>query len=149
MDKGNPNTNACIQSAIENGWCRFPHKMITRHRDFIALGAGNTYGTGADAIYVGSNTLDGAYIDRFTYMDWDYDEKFERQLAGNDEWVDHVIALRKKADKLKLRVVISPRASIRGAAYLKHGFKRAEVEEMCVWKGISSTDRGQIEREAA
>ena len=53
---------------------------------FIA--AGNTTGAGADMKFVGRNQLDGATLDRFVFVFWEYDEDFEVHVAGDDqrEW---------------------------------------------------------------
>jgi cobaltochelatase CobS len=34
----------------------------------------NTFGTGADRVYVGSLQIDGATLDRFAFLEWPYDE---------------------------------------------------------------------------
>ncbi len=142
VDKGSPNTLAVLQAATEAGHCAFPDGMIPKHKDFRLIASGNTYGNGADALYVGSIQLDAAFINRFAFIAWDYDEDFERKLAGNDAWVKRVQSLRKKAADLKMRVVISPRASITGAHFLKSkAFSQKEVEEMLIFGGMSESDR--------
>jgi hypothetical protein len=46
--------------------------------------AANTYGTGADALYVGRNQLDAATLDRFYVVEMDYDRKLEAKLAPEE-----------------------------------------------------------------
>ena len=57
-----------------------------KHEDFVAIGAANTFGAGADAQYVGRNALDAATLDRFrvgmVYMD--YSAPVEEALIDAD-----------------------------------------------------------------
>src|SRR5690606_24542114 len=43
FDAGNPNVLAALNQATANGSCAFPDKMVDKHKDFIAVMAGNTY----------------------------------------------------------------------------------------------------------
>ena len=142
LDAGSAGSITVLNSLLANGYCAFPDGMVKRHPNFRCIAAANTFGRGADRMYVGRNQLDAATLDRFKVMDFDYDEAMERQLAGNDLWVDKVQRYRQKAFSLKLRVVISPRASIDGARLLNQ-FTEEEVEEMCIWKGL---DRATVEK---
>ena len=147
VDKGNANTCSAMQMAIENGWCAFPDGKVQRHKDCHLFAAGNTFGTGADAIYVGSNQLDGAFLDRFGQLDWSYDEDLERKLSNHDKWVDHVIRLRHKAEQLKMRVVISPRASMNGADWLRAGVSWPECEDAWIYRGLDATQRANLAKQ--
>jgi MoxR-like ATPase/cytochrome c553 len=155
VDAANPAVLTTLNSLLENGVGSFPCGKVERHKDFIAIAAGNTFGRGADRIYIGRNQLDGATLDRFVNLVFDYDEKLERDIAlsrGDDEaavnaWVDKVQALRHAAFDLKERVVISPRASIEGADLLDC-FDQSELLDMLVWKGIGGDIRQKIEQKA-
>lgn len=136
IDAGNANVLTCINSALANGVCAFPDGMIKRHADFVCLAAGNTYGRGANRVYVGRCQIDGATLDRFAFVDWRYDEALEKQIAGNDTWTEHVQKMRARADELGIRHIISPRASINGAKLLAAGMAQAEVETLVLWKGL-------------
>lgn len=127
-----------LNGALANGHAMFPDKPdpVNRHPKFRAIIAANTYGTGADRMYVGANQLDASTLDRFVFFDFGYDEKLETALAGNVDWATRVQELRKAAFAEKARIVISPRASIYGAKLLFAGWKQELVEERVVWKGI-------------
>lgn len=125
-----------LNMAIENGAMAFPDKTVTRHKDFLLIAAANTFGTGATADYVGRNKLDGAFLDRFVTLEWEYDESFETILSGNASWASRVQAWRKRAKAKGLKVIISPRASIVGAKLLAAGFSEQEVINMVVRKGM-------------
>jgi hypothetical protein len=151
LDAGDSAGVLVCNSALANGCMPFPDtvKPVPRHADFNVVACLNTYGNGADRIYVGRNQLDGATLDRFAFLNWGYDERLERTIAGDDSWCERVQALRAGAAKEKARVVISPRASIFGARLLAAGMTRSAVEELTVWKGVDSDLRRRIESSAA
>ena len=128
-------------------------KMRKKHKDFCLIAGMNTYGMGANRVYVGRNQLDGATLDRFVVIDWDYDEGFEASIVGvthkspvlnlgaggimqPDEWFNYVVSVRKACEKLAIRHVVSPRATIYGTKLFAAGVGRDHVEGMVLWKGI-------------
>lgn len=127
-----------LNTALANGHAMFPDqdKPVKRSKDFRIVIAANTYGNGADRIYVGANQLDASTLDRFVFFDFGYDEKLETVLSGNPDWAKRVQAIRKAALEEKARMVVSPRASINGAKLLTVGWKQDVVEERLIWKGI-------------
>ncbi len=136
VDNGNANALAVLNAALSNGHYSFPDRQVPRHSDFHCIAGANTYGHGADRQYVGRNALDGAFLDRFAVLTWDYDATLERTLAGDDAWTETVQALRARAEELRLQVIISPRASIQGAKLLEAGMPRDTVLDLTVRKGL-------------
>jgi cobaltochelatase CobS len=147
IDKGNANVIAVLNSALSNGECAFPDRMVKRHDDNCMVATANTFGTGADRVYVGSLQIDGATLDRFAFLEWPYDEVFEQQIVGNDEWLGRVLRYRRNVEGHNLRVVISPRASIKGARMLAAGFEQEEVETMLIFKGCDAATIAKIKGE--
>lgn len=145
IDASDPDALTTFNAGLAGEECDFPDGMVKRHKDFIAIAAGNTYGRGADRMYVGRNQLDAATLDRFEVFDVDYDENLERALAGDSQWVDYVQRVRRAVEYEKVRHIVSPRASIRGAAMLARGMDRAVVENATVWKGMAPETRTRIE----
>lgn len=143
-DASSPQVFVVINSALANGWCDFPDKMVHMHKDFKCVSAGNTYGRGADRQYVGRNQLDAATLDRFSIYECDYDEELELELAGNAEWTMYVQKVRKAVEAEKVRHIVSPRASIIGAKLLAAGMDRAKVEDARIWKGLDKAQRDRI-----
>lgn len=135
-----------LNTALANGYAAFPDvkEPVKRHPSFRIIIAANTWGTGADRIYVGSNQLDASTLDRFVFFDFGYDEKLEKLLAGNVAWTERVQKLRKDAEKAHARIVISPRASINGAKLIAAGWKTADVEQATIWKGIDPDLKDRI-----
>lgn len=149
VDAGNANVLTILNALLANSGYFFPNgEYVERHERFICFAAANTYGRGADRMYVGRNQLDAATLDRFAVVDFDYDEELEREWAGNDRWTAHVQKLRKSAFDLKERIVISPRASIKGAKFLNSGGDWKTAEDLFVWKGIPSDIRTKVEANA-
>lgn len=151
MDGSDPSVPNTLNSALANGYMTFPYSAepIMMHPDFRCVAAANTYGRGADRVYVGRNQLDGAFLDRFAFIDFDYDEELETRICGNATWAKRVQSLRAAAFAEKARITISPRASINGAKLLAQGkLTQKRIEDIVVWKGIDADLRRRIEQRA-
>jgi hypothetical protein len=146
FDAGNSNVFTAINSALANGQAAFPDGMVKRHKDFICVMAGNTYGKGADRVFVGRNQIDAATLNRFKVIEWNYDEDFEMAISPNKEWTAKIQGLRAKAEKAGLRVIISPRASIDGAKLLAAGLTEAEVLDACIFQSLSADEKAILNK---
>ena len=146
LDSGSPDVPLILNAGLANGHMAFPDstKPVSRHKDFRIIANANTYGNGADRVYVGRTQLDGATIDRFAFLTWDYDTTLERKLAGNDSWVDRVQALRRAVEAEKARIIVSPRASINGAKMIAAGWSFEQCESAFIWKGADADLRRRI-----
>ena len=146
MDNSNPSVLTSLNAALSGEWGSFPDKTVKRHEDFVVIAGANTYGRGADRVYVGRMQLDGASLDRFSYVEWPYDEDAEFDWAGRDqsEWVEWVQRVRHNLDDLKIRHIVSPRASINGAKMLRNGIAWEDVAEALVWKGLNEDDKVRV-----
>ena len=148
VDAGNANVLTCLNAALANGACAFPDGMVKRHADFVCVAAGNTWGRGANRVYVGRCQIDGATLDRFAFLEWGYDEKLERLMAGDmAEWSVRVQAVRAAVDRLGVRHVVSPRASMFGGQMLAAGFGLDQVEAMVLWKGLDADSVSKVKAE--
>jgi cobaltochelatase CobS len=150
IDGGANDSLLVINAGTANGYMSFPDSAepVQMHPDFRVIACANTWGKGADRMYVGRSQLDASTIDRFFMIEWNYDEKLERALCGNEAWCDRVQALRSGADKEKARIVISPRAAIKGAQLLAEGWLQSDVEEGLIWRGADKELRRRIEAAA-
>ena len=146
LDRSDAAAVLALNSALANGFMAFPDRPepVKAHPDFVPLVAANTYGRGADRLYVGANQLDAATLDRFATLSWDYDETLERAITGDDAWVSYVQAARKAASELKIRHVISPRASRAGAGQRRAGVAFDMVADTLIWKGLDMDQRTRI-----
>lgn len=148
VDGSHPNALVAFNQALANGSFAFPDAMVDKHPDFIAIAAANTFGQGATVEYVGRNRIDAATLDRFVFIEWDYDEELEKQIAGNDGWVEVVLAYRRAVAALSMRHIVSPRASIDGAALLAAGVDPKQVRELVVRKGLDADSWNKLERKS-
>lgn len=143
IDNANPNILGTLNAALANGYMAFPDGMVKRHESFVAIAAGNTFGNGATAQYVGRNPIDGATKDRFVFMDIMIDHNIEDsmvQATGIDptvgaKWLQIVRSCRKNVTDFGLQVIVSPRASAQGANLLDAGFTFREAVDMTILKG--------------
>lgn len=135
-------------SALANGYANFPDssERVCRHADFRMVATANTFGTGADRVYVGRNELDAASLDRFATIEVDYDLTLERMFAGSaDSWLEHVWSVRKVVQDKRIRHVVSSRAIAMGAAALSVGITWDDCEELYLYKGMSAKDRSKVD----
>jgi cobaltochelatase CobS len=173
IDGSLPGALLAFNSALANDWYDFPDANIKRHDDFRVIAGANTFGTGADRQYVGRNQLDAASLDRYAVLEWGYDEALEAAMIGADapkgapvprsieplpaervqavafQWVERVRKVRHAVGELKIRHVVSPRATVNGARLLAAGFTWAEAEDAVVWKGLDADTRGKVIAKAA
>lgn len=168
-DKGRPGVMAAFNAGLANESMTFPDgQHVTRHKDFIAVATANTYGKGPNRVYVGSNRLDGATIDRFFFLEWGYSEALEAAMVGV-EWTQEdvqeeasgldingwfkVVTRHRKACMTPSRGgealphVVSPRATLYGAHLLD--LPRNLLMEGLIWKGCQPMLRAQIEQEVS
>lgn len=85
FDAADANMAVALNSALSNGhlFLSRENKVFPKHKDAVILVAANTWGTGANAEFVGRNPLDGATVDRFalTRIYLDYDTGLEESLV--------------------------------------------------------------------
>lgn len=172
MDASLPSALLAFNSALANDWVDFPDKCVKRHPDFCPVGGTNTFGTGADRQYVGRNQLDAASIDRWATLDWGYDEALEASLVGapapkgapvpptivplpaveveglSHRFLERVRKVRAAVDVLKVRHVVSPRATISGSKLLAAGWAWNDVENAVIWKGLDADTRAKVSAKA-
>lgn len=173
IDASLPGALLAFNAALANDWMDFPDANVKRHDDFRVIAGANTFGTGADRQYVGRNQLDAASLDRYAVIDWGYDEALEASLLGlpapkgapvpasilpreEEEvrglaarWIDRVRRVRGAVSDLKVRHVVSPRATINGTKLLAAGWGWPDVEEAVIWKGLDKDTKAKVETKAA
>ena len=109
IDNSDPSALIVINSALANGYMAFPHETIDRHPDFRMVAAANTWGKGSDLQYVGRNALDGATLDRFDNIFFDYDRKLERALYPSQQVLQFMWSFRDSVEKTKTPHIVSTR----------------------------------------
>ena len=146
IDASDPRAFASFNEALANGRYAFPDGMVDAHADFVTCASANTWGAGATADYVGRNKIDGATLSRFVRMAVDYDEQLERDMVGSEgrSWAEYVQSVRKAVVAEGIKVLITPRHTLQGAALLKAGIPQSDVERMTVYAGIDQTTEAKL-----
>ena len=109
IDNSDPSALIVINSALANGYMAFPHETIFSHPNFRMVAAANTWGKGSDLQYVGRNALDGATLDRFDNIYFDYDRRLEETLYPNHDVLDFMWAFRDSVESTKTPHIVSTR----------------------------------------
>lgn len=144
MDASSSSAVVALNAALANGICPFPDATINRHKDFHCIGAGNTALTGATRQYSGRNQLDAASIDRFAFIEFDYDDDLERAIATNAAWCAYVQSVRAAVKARALNHLVTPRATYDGCKLLAAGMDWDAVASMVVFKGLDADTVTQI-----
>lgn len=137
MDASIPEVLILLNAALANGYFDFPgFGRIDAHEDFRVVSAGNTVGTGADEQYTGRMQLDQATLDRFIFIEFDYDKNIELAIAkGNKELVEFIRDLRKQAQEKGISATFSYRC-IAMVVKLEDKLELKKVLLMAVLKGM-------------
>ena len=130
IDAGNSNVLIQINSALSNGLCAFPDRMVEKHDDFVFVASANTFGNGANRQYVGRNQLDAATLDRFAIIEWLIDDELEQHLTvglNGKAWYKAVKACRDYVAEKNIRALVTPRATQKGSKLIDTGQDLKEV----------------------
>lgn len=144
IDASVPDALILLNSAIANKYFDFPIGRVKAHPDFRVVSAGNTTGNGADMQYVGRNQLDGASIDRFTLIQFDYSEQVERNLANDDDLYAFIVEMRRAINDTKMRHIVSMRATINSAKLVQVGMDKEKVVRTAIVKSMNRDDLNTI-----
>ena len=126
IDAADANTLLVVNSALANGSMSVPNRKdnpsAKRHRDFMCICAGNTWGSGSIE-YAGRNYMDAAFMNRFaaSKVVVDYDNKLEKRICTDEFLYSALNNLRKAVVDKKIRRVISTRVFISGQRQVSCG----------------------------
>lgn len=115
FDACDPNTGLVLNTALDNGHMNIPARaanpIATRHPMHICIASANTFGNGADRMYVGRNQLDAATLSRFAggKLILDYDRDLETALVGDAQILAKVWNVREKLGAMKIRQIMGTR----------------------------------------
>jgi cobaltochelatase CobS len=143
VDASLPSAVLAFNAALAGDFADFPGETdpTPRHKDFRCIAAANTWGYGGGTDYVGRSKMDAAFLDRFVQLDFPYDEDLEATFSDNHDWVVTVQTFRRRAAEKGLKVIISPRATIKGTALLAAGMPKAKVLEAVIFAKLSKENR--------
>jgi hypothetical protein len=145
VENNGPGANMALQSALANGWCAFPDRIVRRHPDCVIIAGANTTGLGPTSEYVGRQKQDAAFLNRFVYLRWPLDEALEDHLCGDKAWLRRVRHVRANVAARGVKgAMITPRASMFGEALLAAGLSQEDVEEMTLRQGMTNEQWEQV-----
>lgn len=141
-----------LNTAIANGTIATPAGLIKRNPEAYIVCTANTFGTGADAMYVGRTRLDAATLDRFTLctIEVDYDTELEKKISSrienevNRNWLlNFVRQVRKVIGERHLRRLCSTRFVINATKWMCSGKDMAFVKDKFLL-GWSDNERNYV-----
>ena len=146
MDNGSGALLNKLNSLLENGHGSFPCGTIPRNPKFVMVATGNTNGNGASLMFPDRRAFDPAFKERFAFLHWPLDTAQEKIIAvtlnpkDGLAWMGTVSKIRQAIIDLNIeRVVVSPRATYKGALLLNQGkFSKREILDMLVFKGLET-----------
>lgn len=117
MDRSFPDVLTDLNGALANGIFDFPAPIgiKKKHPDFRCIAAGNTLGRGATGAYVAANALDASTLNRFMFVDVDYDKRIEDGI--DKEAAEFVRTMRKASAGAGLDITLSYRQITDLASY--------------------------------
>lgn len=140
LDASIPEVLIILNAAISNRYFDFPCGKVEAHPDFRIIAAGNTYGTGADNVYSGRYSLDGASMDRFSVIPINYSNKIEKTITHNDiELLEFCHAFRKVTKTSNINCIFSYRA-LDAITRLKETLPIKVALKICLIKGMDKDD---------
>lgn len=146
VDRSDPVALLAVNPHLANGVATFPDGQIERHPDCIVIGTANTWGMGADANYSGATKLDAAFLSRFPVrISWDIDTALEQAIGGNEKWTKRVVAARRRAQAVGLKVMIDTRITQAGAALIAAGMSFDEAANATYLANLKPEQRQIVE----
>jgi len=141
IDAADPNVLLVINQALANGHLPVPNRIgnpqAKRHPEFVLIAAANTFGNGANRLYVGRNQLDESTLDRFRIgqVVMDYDQDLEKSLLGDRDLLNWLWNIRARAADCQLRRVVSTRFIAKAATMNAAGWTSEKIigQLVCGW----------------
>ena len=114
MDNASASLLTTLNSCLENGHGAFPNGMIPRHENFVVVATGNTAGRGANPQFPDRRPFDCAFSERFTFIEWDYDQQLEEAITmainpKATDWLKWIRNVRTYAKQNHPKLIVSPR----------------------------------------
>lgn len=115
IDAADASVLLVFNAALANGYLPLPDRtekpIAYRHKDFVFVACANTWGRGADRMYVGRNRLDEATLDRFRIgtVPLDYSRAIEMAVCPDVELYETLVKWREGIYANRLERVISTR----------------------------------------
>lgn len=141
IDAADANVLLVTNQALANGHLPVPNRtdnpQAKRHPDFVLIAAANTFGNGANRMYVGRNQLDEATLDRFRIgqVVMDYDQDLEKSILADGDLLRRLWNIRRAVNDCQLRRVVSTRFIAKAATMQAAGSDGEKIigQLVCGW----------------
>lgn len=144
LDNASDSMLTALNGALANDLCSFPDGEVPRHEEFLVVSTGNTEARGGKLGFSGRRAQDVAAMDRYVYIPWPLDTILERTIAlsinpSAHAWIDTVQKLRSYVEMSQIQLVVSCRATYRGARWLLHDSETnfSFLADRLIYRGIS------------
>ncbi len=154
MDAGDPNVLLTLNTALAGERLALPNRLhqpyAIKHPDFVPIAAVNTFGTGADRMYVGRNQMDEAFLDRWRagQIELDYEPAVDIAMCPDEELRKRLLGYRQKIRDSKLRRILSSRFIRDAYTLYSNGEPLAEIEQS-LFAGWSKDEIYKVKGSAA
>lgn len=131
-----------IDTALSQGFYTFPKGMVKRHENARLVVTGNTTGLGGDIRFPDRQVLDGAFRNRFQFLDWTLDEPLELAIIMSIDkdmglhWLEWVRTVRDYCSANIPEHIVGPRTSIQGAKLMTSTLSLDLIVNATMWKGL-------------
>ena len=140
FDASDPAVAVALNAAIANKYFAFPGETLRAHPDFRVIAAGNTLGTGRDAVYTGRMQLDAASLNRFATIPVGYDSTIDSFCAqGDADLLEFIHDYRQACEKTGTPSVASYR-NIKMIKTYEHVMLREQVLSLALVKDLAADD---------
>jgi hypothetical protein len=151
IDGFDPNMLMMANMPLANGHMyvhiRKDNPCVTRGENVFFIATANTFGTGANPMYVGRNPMDEATRDRFIFISVDYDHRLEESIAAagglSAAEMAGIWELRDRCREAQLRRVISTRAFQKAAIMKARGESWREIRDRLL-EGWSKDEKAKV-----
>jgi MoxR-like ATPase len=156
IDAADANVMVSLNGALENGYMNLPARMgrtrALRSPQSVMVACANTWGHGADRMYVGRNQLDAATLRRFSgaRFSMDYDRALEKKLLTDAngktdaELLEAVWAIRDKVRANNVRRVWGTGELIAAAKWRAAGMSVAAAVRTAMGDDWSPDDLAKV-----
>lgn len=142
FDASDEDVVSWLNSALANGYAEFPDVgRIEAHEDFRVIAAGNTDGNGATSRFNGRNKMEASTKDRFAFIEFDYNEKLEKEIFNqNEKTKDLYKTFKEIRESIKknsaIDIIVSTRTAFSLVKY-HNIYNKEELIKMFITKGSS------------
>jgi hypothetical protein len=141
FDTSSSEVATLANSLLANRYMNFADgKCIHAPKNVKFICGANTFGTGADALYVSRNVLDAATLDRFIVVKMNYDKNLESHLCPNDSLKSFIYDIRKSAKKNHINAVFGMRCLTNAYDMFVNDIPMEDIVQDAIIKGLGEDD---------